>query len=163
VFREEADAAFHESVVREHLEQGMPVVELHRNHGVPLAAVKKWIELYRQGGRAALDAAAAEIARRNAVPLSAKRRAQLAEKLRARDADVVRAALIAVACRKVDELKDAVFAVLETRSGGQVIEALITLGELGADEHLDRAERLLDAGYHGWIAAARLRMPKQRR
>jgi transposase-like protein len=74
-FRREADAAFHEEVAREHVDRGMPIVELHRNRGVPLASVRRWIGLYRGGGRSALDEAAAVIAARNRKPAT---KAQLA-------------------------------------------------------------------------------------
>jgi hypothetical protein len=162
MFREETDVAFHESVAREHLEQHMPVIELHRNHGIPLAAVTKWIAIYQAGGRPALEVAAEDIARRYTRPLSSKQLAQLAEKLRSREPDAVGAALVTVSCRRVHALTNAVFDVLSKPHAGQVIEALITLGDLGAASHLDRAEQMLAPGYKGWINGARQRMPKQR-
>lgn len=158
-FREAADAAFHEEVAREHLEQGMPVVELHRNHGVPLASVENWIALYRRGGRAALEAAASEIARKDARPLTRKQLETLTEKLGSSDPDLRRVALIVVGRRRVGALTAAVFSIVE-QGQSCVIDALLTLGDLGARSHLDRAEKLLGADYRGWIAGARKRMPR---
>jgi hypothetical protein len=50
---------FREYVANEHLVDGMPIVELHRNHDIPLGRVRRWIELYREGGRRALEASLA--------------------------------------------------------------------------------------------------------
>jgi hypothetical protein len=96
-------------------------------------------------------------------PLSAKERALFAERLRARDAGTVLSALADVSARRATELIEAVFAQLsEARVGKMpqvVIEALKMLGDLGAAEHLDRAEQLLPPSYGGWIAVARQRLP----
>lgn len=70
-FGDQTDARFHEYVAREHLDTGMPVVELHRNHGIPLSAVKRWIATFAAEGRAGLEAAAAT-ARAKAIGRDAK-------------------------------------------------------------------------------------------
>jgi hypothetical protein len=103
---------------------------------------------------------------RPARPLGAKERALLIEKLRARDAGAVLAALAEVSAHRAVELTDAVDAQLsEARIAKMpqvVIEALKTLGDLGATAQLDRAEQQLPASYGGWIAVARQRLPAPR-
>lgn len=98
------------------------------------------------------------------MPVSAKARALLAERLRARDAAVVLAALAEVSARRATELRDAVFAQLSparlAKAPDVVIEALKTLGDLGAAELLDRAERELPPSYGGWVNVARQRLPR---
>lgn len=42
--------AFRVYVALEHLRGRMPIVELHRNHDVPLSRVRRWISTYQQGG-----------------------------------------------------------------------------------------------------------------
>jgi hypothetical protein len=95
--------------------------------------------------------------------MSAKERAKLAERLRARDAQVVLAALAEVSEKKVGELIGAVVAQLSEervkRAPEVVIEALKTLGALGAEAELARAELALPASYGGWVAVARQRLP----
>ncbi len=98
------------------------------------------------------------------MPVSAKERALLAERLRARDAAVVLAALAELSARRATELCDAVFAQLSparlAKAPDVVIEALKTLGDLGAADLLDRAERELPPGYAGWVNVARQRLPR---
>lgn len=97
------------------------------------------------------------------APLSARERALLAERLRARDAKVAVAALQEVGRRAVKELAEAVAAQLSEarlqKAPEVVIEALKTLGALGAAAQLERAEKRLPASYGGWIAVARQRLP----
>ena len=47
---------FREYVANEHLVGGMPIVELERNHDIPISRVRKWIKTYAEGGREALAA-----------------------------------------------------------------------------------------------------------
>lgn len=95
--------------------------------------------------------------------LTARERAILAERLRARDAGVVKAALETIGRRKDKEMAGAVAALLTKeqaeRRAAVVIEALKTLGDLGAAEELARAEERLPASYGGWVTVARKRMP----
>jgi hypothetical protein len=92
------------------------------------------------------------------APLSAKQRALLAERLRARDAAVVKAALDEVARLRARALIPKVVALLGHPRAGTVIDALQTLGSLGAADELDRAEARLAPAYGGWIAVARQRL-----
>lgn len=95
--------------------------------------------------------------------MSARERAKLAERLRARDAKVVIAALAEVSEKGVRELVGAVVAQLSEervkKAPEVVIEALKTLGALGAEAELARAEQTLPASYGGWVAVARQRLP----
>lgn len=136
----------------------MPVVELHRNHGVPLAAVRTWITLFRDGGREAVRAAAGELARVQRRPPS---RAAL-EKLhavlvgpandeRSRRARTV--AVITVGVRRLHALADDIERLTSDRDVR--IEALLTLGDLGDLERIDRVACRIDASYRGWVAGAR--------
>ncbi len=90
----------------------------------------------------------------------------LAERLRARDAEVVTAALATIGRRRAKELAGAVAALLTKeqaeRRAAVVIEGLKTLGEIGAVEELARAEARLPASYGGWVAVARKRLPAAR-
>lgn len=61
---DETDVRFQEYVAREHVDGGMPVIELHRNHGIPLSAVKRWIATYEESGREGLEENAAQAASR---------------------------------------------------------------------------------------------------
>jgi hypothetical protein len=97
------------------------------------------------------------------MAMSPKERALLAERLRSRDAKVVVAALAEVAAKGVRELAGAVVAQLSEerrrKAPEVVIEALKTLGALGAEAELARAEETLPPSYQGWIAVARQRAP----
>jgi transposase-like protein len=137
-FREILDINFHESLAREHLEDGMPVVELHRNHGVPLAAVKSWIASYREGGRAALEEKVARLALKLRKAPTAKELAKLREALLSSDRDTVSNALIVIAVRLVKELTHEVNATLREP---HVAEAILTLKALGAASELADAKR----------------------
>ncbi len=101
-----------------------------------------------------------------AMPISAKERAMLAERLRARDAAAALAALAEISARGAVELRAAVFAQLSparlAKAPDVVIEALKTLGDLGAADLLDRAERELPPSYAGWVAVARQRLQPAR-
>ncbi|MEZ4363986.1 MAG: hypothetical protein R3B48_27685 [Kofleriaceae bacterium] len=90
--------------------------------------------------------------------LSNKQRALLAEQLRRRDVAAVKAALQQVAAQEARELTRAVVGLLSSAQSELVIEALQTLGALGAAAELDRAEATLPAPYHGWINVARQRL-----
>jgi transposase len=160
VFREQSNARFHETIAREHLERGTPGFELHRNYQVPLAAVQQWIQRYQQGGRPALEAAAREVARRDHEPLSTKQLSVLAEQLRARDAQRRCVALMTIGVRRVHALTGAVVAALSDRRAACIVEALLTLADLGAEAELERASHVLAPGYAGWIAVARQRLGK---
>jgi hypothetical protein len=98
-----------------------------------------------------------------AKQLPARELALLAERLRARDAQVALAALAEVARLGARELTAVVAAQLSParlqKAPDVVIEALKVLGALGATAELARAERALPAGYHGWIAVARQALP----
>jgi hypothetical protein len=48
-------ALFQEYVAREHLDGQIPIVELHWNHGIPLAAVRTWVATFRLEGRTGLE------------------------------------------------------------------------------------------------------------
>lgn len=95
--------------------------------------------------------------------MAARERAMLAERLRARDAGVVKAALATIGRRKAREMTGAVAALLTEeqaqRRADVVVEGLKTLGELGAAEELARAEARLPASYGGWVTVARRRLP----
>jgi hypothetical protein len=96
--------------------------------------------------------------------LSSRERARLAEKLRSRDPNIAIAALAEIARLQVRDLIDAVDAQLAeprlTRFPAVVIEALKTLGALGASAHLDRAEARLPPSFAGWVNVARQNLPK---
>ena len=100
---------------------------------------------------------------REGTALAARERAMLIERLRSRDAGVVMAALATISRRKAKELADEVMALLTAeraeRMAGVVVEGLKTLGDLGATEELERAEKQLPASYGGWVTVARKRMP----
>lgn len=51
---DEKHPLFREYVAREHLEGGLPISYLHRNHGLSLTAVRRWIATYARGGREAM-------------------------------------------------------------------------------------------------------------
>ena len=150
-FREMLNAEFHERVAREHLEDGMPVIELHRNHGIPLSAVKKWIELFRTGGREAIREAAATLTRTQRKPLAGAALEKLRARLRDGDIDTI----ITVGVRRVHALADEIEALATQRR--TAIEALLTLGDLGAFDRLDRAAVVLGDSYRSWVAGARER------
>lgn len=48
------DLDFREYVAREIVDKGMPVTYIHRNHAIPLSAVKRWVDKFRKHGRAGL-------------------------------------------------------------------------------------------------------------
>ena len=53
---EDDHLAFRVYVAQEHLRDRMPIVELHRNHDIPLSRVRAWIATFREGGAGALAA-----------------------------------------------------------------------------------------------------------
>ncbi len=95
--------------------------------------------------------------------LAPRARALLAEKLRSRDAGPALAALAEIARLQVRELTDAVYAQLSAsrraKAPDVVVEALKTLGALGAAAHLDRAQAQLPASFGGWVNVARQLLP----
>lgn len=101
---------------------------------------------------------------REGIALAARERALLLERLRSRDAEVVMAALATISRRKAKELAAEVRALLTAeradRMAGVVVEGLKTLGDLGAEAELTRAEGQLPASYGGWVTVARKRMAK---
>lgn len=158
MFREEVDAGFHEEIARDHIERGLPLTQLHRNRGVPLASVKKWVSLYREGGRPLLEKAAAEIAKAYIRPLSARQVGELRTQLCADDQDRVTNAIVTVGMRRVSELVDAVFGVFLAHPHAYAISSLFTFADLGATTHLERAALLLGERYSGWVDGARAKL-----
>jgi len=148
------DVDFQESVAREHVDGGMSVTQLHRGHGLPLSLVKKWVALFAEGGRAALDAAAVVAAAAAAKPLTKSQVSALRTKLQSTDTAVVVKALETVQRRRVGALVDDVLAVIEARHVHAIIPAVAALGAIGAIEHLTRAESLLDQGYATYLKSA---------
>lgn len=158
-----SDPLFHEYVAREHLDDGMPVIELHRNHGVPLSAVKRWIATYQEGGREAIERAASE-----AKAKEVKRLAKLAKQaVDPAEIDALvksisssnladrRAAYAVVAKRRLVGCIPAVVAVLgAARRSDSVQEELELLATLGAADVLhDRFEAGRLASYVRWRAS----------
>jgi transposase-like protein len=147
-FREVLDVDFHESVAREHLKQGMPVIELHRNHGVPLSAVKSWIKLYREGGRSALRKNASRLAvTLQRAPTHAELQ-KLRMALESEDSDEVQKALILIAVRNIQALIPNVETALKTKSA--TIDAILTLKALGATQQLKSAKKKFP-NYAAWF------------
>lgn len=160
LFRGIDDAEYHESLAREHVRDGMPIVEVARNNDVPVSAVRRYVELYRRGGADALRAAAQQVASTLHKPLSPARLAALRAALTeppttpGREARV--AALIEVSVRRLPQFRGEVIAILE--QGADVIECLQTLGAVGDVEALDRLR--LDPRFHsyrGWVDSVRER------
>lgn len=159
-FREMLDAEFHERVAREHLEGGMPVVELHRSHGVPLSAVRKWIQLFQSGGPEAIRAAAEHLARVQRKPPSAAALRKLREALvnPAEDVPSRQArlnAVVTVGVRQIHALANDIENLVP--QSGVSIEALLTLGDLGELERIDRVAAQCGPSNQGWVDGARER------
>jgi len=158
------DAAFQEYVAREHLDDGMPVVELHRNHGIPLSAVRKWIARYREAGRAGLEADAAvakerarareaKLAKKGATPEEiAELGAQIASGVLA----TRRAAYAVVKKRRLVALVPAIVEQVRSRQAGYSVQDELELrAALRAKEALHelRTSKLpILAGYRTWWA-----------
>ncbi|WNZ60914.1 transposase [Myxococcus sp. MxC21-1] len=159
-FREMLDAEFHERVAREHVEGGMSVVELRRNHDVPLSAVRKWIELFQSGGPEAIRAAAEHLARVQRKPPSAKALQKLRDAL-VNPADDERSlqarldAVVTVGVRRIHALADDIENLVPQSGVG--IEALLTLGDLGELDRIDRVAAQFGPGNQGWVDGARER------
>jgi transposase-like protein len=151
-FREMADADFHESVAKEHIADGMPIIELYRNHGVPLTAVRKWIALYREGGRSSIVANATAIAAKLTKPCTPLELARLREKLLG-DKEIAHHAIITIAVRRIHALVPELMQVLRssTANGSNDIAVIVTLRELYADDALAEAKKIVRPGLAAWF------------
>jgi hypothetical protein len=146
-FREVANAQFQLSVVQEYID-GMPVVELHRNHGIPLSAVKKWISAYKLGGKRAVIEQAAEMKVLLQKPITAAQRKSILADLVSKDSDKQRNALILVALHQLNEL---VPNLMNCLKGPATIEAILTLKALGVSKELKVAKSQLGRNYAHWF------------
>jgi transposase-like protein len=147
-FRDVANAVFHLSVVREHLKNKTPVVELHRNHGIPLSAVKKWIQAYRQGGTNAVIRDANEVQHTLEKPLSAAKRRAIEAGLRSDDSDEKCTAIIYVALYGLREYVPELMLCLGSPAS---IDVILTLKTLGATAELAIAKARLGRQYKAWF------------
>jgi transposase-like protein len=161
MFREILDVDYHESVAKEHLEQRMPVIQLARGHGIPLSAVRKWIALFREGGRPALEASVALLRKKYEKPLSRAQLEKLADQIRSDDIDVATGAIVTVGVRRIESLSSAVFQAFSNPH--LTFDALLSLGDLGQFELLSQAEGLVGWQQQPWIETARLRAARARR
>lgn len=145
---EPTNALFQEYVAREHLDGGMPVVELHRNHGVPLSAVRRWIATFEAGGREALTRAAADanakaLARKKVLAAKGATPAELAElrtMIASGDISAMRRAYAVAAKRSLTALVPDVVAVVRRADASprdvSIQDELELLATLGAKEAL---------------------------
>ena len=155
VYGDVDDPGFQEYVAREHVDRGMPVVELHRGHGIPLGAVKRWIATFRAGGRKALDEAAARAtAKLAASPPGNATVKRLRERIGGKDLDAAVRAIESAGRKKIVALADDLLGVVEAKNASLVIPAIISLGQLGAIEQLTRAARKVGSGYENHVAGA---------
>ena len=52
---DDRDPRFREYVAREHLDGGTPISQLQSGHNLSAAQIRKWVQLFKTGGRAALE------------------------------------------------------------------------------------------------------------
>lgn len=52
----ECSALIREYLVREVLDGDMPLTYVARNHGIPLSRIRRWVDVFRESGRAGLEA-----------------------------------------------------------------------------------------------------------
>jgi flagellar motor switch protein FliG len=134
-------------VALEHIEGGMPVVELHRNHGVPFASVKQWIALYKQ--REAIQQNADAIQQKLETPITSKERAKLIAQRANSDADVVTEAIINTGLRQVDALVPRLLDLLnDERHAITIIRALQIMK---AKDALAQAKTKLGPRFASWF------------
>jgi transposase-like protein len=160
---DETEPAFQEYVAREHLQGGMPVVELHRNHGIPLSAVKRWIATFQAEGRAGLDAAAqsaAEKAQKRTQALLAKKPspeeiAALTFMIEGTDIGTKREAYATIGKRLLVALVPAIVKAIErTKSGYSIQDELELLALLRAKDallSLQASKLPIINGYRKWF------------
>ncbi len=161
---DETDASFQEYVAREHVDGGMPVIELHRNHGIALSAVKRWIATYRESGRKGLELAAAAAATREQKRLKAvlakkpdpKLIAELTLKIESGDIKTKRQAYAIVGKKRLVALVPTIVAVIRaTKPGYSIQDELELLAQLRAKDALSElvASTLpIMKGYSSWMA-----------
>jgi transposase-like protein len=150
-FREMADADFAERVALKHIADGMPIIELHRNHGVPLTAVRKWIALYREGGRSSVVAYATAIAVKLTKPCTPSELARVRERLLG-DKKTAHQAIITIAVRHIHALVPELLHVLRSgANGSNDIAVILTLRDLNAHEALAEAKQIVRPGLEVWF------------
>jgi transposase-like protein len=167
VLDDETHPLYQEYVAREHLDGGMPVIELHRNHGVPLSAVRRWIATYRASGRAGIERAA-KASRERAARAEARRIAKrptaaeldrLREMIATRDFPTMRAAYQEIRRRKVIELAAEIVGVIgwveatkqRDRSLQDELELLAAIGARHELHDLARSKLKVIRGYRPWF------------
>lgn len=160
---DETDARFQEYVAREHLDGGMPIIELHRNHGISLSAVKRWISTYEQSGREGLEELAAQAALREQKRIAKvlaqkpdpKLVAELTSTVESSDLSKKRAAYAIIGKKRLSVMVPTIVAAIrKTKSGYSIQDELELLAKLRAKEALtELAESSLPImkGYDGWM------------
>ncbi|MDB5218843.1 MAG: hypothetical protein JWO86_6770, partial [Myxococcaceae bacterium] len=158
---------FQEYVAREHLDGGMPVIELHRDHGIPLSAVRRWIATFEVGGRPALTRAAGE-----ANAKAAKRKAAFAAKgakpeelealrkmIASRDVAEQRKAYAAIQKRSLTALVPEIVGEVRRKDRAKgawsIQDELELLSAIGAKEALHElwtSKMKIMRGYGGWMS-----------
>jgi transposase-like protein len=161
-------ALFQEYVAREHLDGGMPIVELHRNHGVPLSAVRRWIATFRDDGRQGLEREAREANARAkkresvlvAKGVTPKELDALRAAIASHDIEAGRAAYATIAKRKLTALVPAIVEAVrwkdqDKRRGGWSIqdelELLAALKAKDALHELVTSKLKIMRGYSSWL------------
>jgi hypothetical protein len=164
---DETDALYQEYVAREHVDGGMPVVELQRSHGIALSAVKRWIATYLERGRKGLELAAA-----NAREATRKRDEKLAkakvdpdeilaltDMISSRDLQKKRAAYTVIQKRKLRALIPAIVGAIawaNTKKDVSIQDELDLLAALKAKEALHEllgSKMKIMVGYEGWFTS----------
>lgn len=151
MFLESIELPFQLRLVEEHLNDHMPIVELARNHGIPLAAVRKWIHRFKSDGIEGLKADIAATKARYAKPITKTQLLKIAAKLN--DMEHCDDALAEIALRNLTVLAEDVWRIAIVAQ--KRIPALFTLAALGDVARLDAAERYLGPNYSQWVDGAR--------
>jgi transposase-like protein len=160
---DETDARFQEYVAREHIDGGMPVVELHRNHGIALSAVKRWIETFEEHGRKGLEEAAAVAAEKEAKRVAAllakkvapEEIARLTTMVESADIKLMREAYATIGKQRIVAMVPVVVDAIRTKRAGfsiqDELELLATLRAKDALQELASSKLPVMKGYENWM------------